>query len=97
MKSTSKIFLIKSKRSFRFLVGREKDPENSEVIRLIQRSLQMDQERSNDSTVNSSMHQETVKTQREVKKENCLNIVSIDVFFVDEFLLVKQISDAQRI
>jgi hypothetical protein len=30
----------------RFLIGREKDPENSEVFRLILQSLQMDQERN---------------------------------------------------
>lgn len=37
---------IQSEILFRFLIGREKDVENSEIIRLIQQSLQMDQERS---------------------------------------------------
>ncbi|CAF1203546.1 unnamed protein product, partial [Didymodactylos carnosus] len=32
--------------SVRFLIGREKDPENSEVLRLIHQSLQMDRQRS---------------------------------------------------
>jgi hypothetical protein len=31
---------------FRFVIGREKDVANSEILRLIQQSLQMDQERN---------------------------------------------------
>ena len=32
--------------SLSFIIGREKDVENSEILRLIQQSLQMDQERT---------------------------------------------------
>ena len=40
------IFLRQSHLSFRFVIGREKDMTNSEILRLIQQSLQMDQERN---------------------------------------------------
>lgn len=41
------------------MIGREKDPENSEVTRLIQRSLQIDQDRmgeQNDRAINNNQH-----------------------------------------
>ena len=34
----------------RFVVGREKDPQNSEVLRLIQRSIQLDQQQQEENS-----------------------------------------------
>lgn len=44
-------------RMIRFVIGREKDVENSEILRLIHQSLQMDQERNEMSRALQHHHQ----------------------------------------
>ena len=41
---------------FRFLIGREKEPEKSEIFALIQRSLQLDQQREDISQTFQQYH-----------------------------------------
>lgn len=50
-------FLGKSETiEFRFLIGREKEPEKSEIFALIQRSLQLDQQREDISQTFQQYH-----------------------------------------
>ena len=51
------LFSGKSERiEFRFLIGREKEPEKSEIFALIQRSLQLDQQREDISQTFQQYH-----------------------------------------
>ena len=58
--------------SLSFIIGREKDVENSEILRLIQQSLQMDQERTEMSR--ALQHHQDTYHERHVNDDGFANL-----------------------